>query len=213
MRVLVVDNYDSFVYNLVQYLAQLGADCVVRRNDVVTDDEVADADGVLLSPGPGTPDRAGRSMELIEQCAAERKPVFGVCLGHQAIGAVWGGIVERAPELLHGKVSEIHHAGAGVFAGLPEPFIATRYHSLIVRANTIPDDFEITARTASGIVMGMRHRELPVEGVQFHPESVLTDGGHRMLANWMASAGHPVDEHLVTELERGMREVAAAAHR
>ncbi|KAA5836206.1 aminodeoxychorismate/anthranilate synthase component II [Saccharopolyspora hirsuta] len=213
MRVLVVDNYDSFVYNLVQYLAQLGADCVVRRNDVVTDDDVATADGVLLSPGPGTPDRAGRTMELIQRCAAERKPVLGVCLGHQAIGAVWGGVVERAPELLHGKVSEIHHSGAGVFAGLPEPFIATRYHSLIVRADTIPDDFEITARTASGIVMGMRHRELPVEGVQFHPESVLTDGGHRMLANWMATAGHPVDEHLVADLERGMREVAAAAQR
>ncbi|MDA3644558.1 aminodeoxychorismate/anthranilate synthase component II [Saccharopolyspora indica] len=213
MRVLVVDNYDSFVYNLVQYLAQLGADCVVRRNDVVTDDEVAAADGLLLSPGPGTPDRAGRTMELIQRCAAERKPVLGVCLGHQAIGAVWGGVVERAPELLHGKVSEIHHSGAGVFAGLAEPFIATRYHSLIVRADTIPDDFEITARTASGIVMGMRHRELPVEGVQFHPESVLTDGGHRMLANWMASAGHPVEEHLVNELERGMREVAAAAQR
>ncbi|GAA4611275.1 aminodeoxychorismate/anthranilate synthase component II [Saccharopolyspora hordei] len=213
MRVLVVDNYDSFVYNLVQYLAQLGADCVVRRNDVVTDDEVAEADGVLLSPGPGTPDRAGRTMELIQRCAAERKPVLGVCLGHQAIGAVWGGVVERAPELLHGKVSEIHHSGAGVFAGLPEPFIATRYHSLIVRADTVPDDFEVTARTASGIVMGMRHRELPVEGVQFHPESVLTDGGHRMLANWMADAGHPVDGHLVDELERGMREVAAAARR
>ncbi|SDW28753.1 para-aminobenzoate synthetase component 2 [Saccharopolyspora shandongensis] len=213
MRVLVVDNYDSFVYNLVQYLAQLGADCVVRRNDVVTDDDVAAADGVLISPGPGTPDRAGRTMELIERCAAERKPVFGVCLGHQAVGAVWGGVVERAPELLHGKVSEIHHSGTGVFAGLAEPFIATRYHSLIVRADTIPDDFEITAKTATGIVMGMRHRELPVESVQFHPESVLTDGGHRMLANWMASAGHPVDEHLVGELERGMRQVAAAARR
>ncbi|MFI0464941.1 MULTISPECIES: aminodeoxychorismate/anthranilate synthase component II [Saccharopolyspora] len=213
MRVLVVDNYDSFVYNLVQYLAQLGADCVVRRNDVVTDDDVAAADGVLLSPGPGTPDRAGRTMELIERCAAERKPVFGVCLGHQAVGAVWGGVVERAPELLHGKVSEIHHSGTGVFAGLPEPFIATRYHSLIVRADTIPDDFEITAKTATGIVMGMRHRELPVESVQFHPESVLTDGGHRMLANWMTSAGHPVDGHLVDELENGMRQVAAAARR
>ncbi|MEU6264385.1 aminodeoxychorismate/anthranilate synthase component II [Saccharopolyspora shandongensis] len=213
MRVLVVDNYDSFVYNLVQYLAQLGADCVVRRNDVVTDDDVAAADGVLISPGPGTPDRAGRTMELIERCAAERKPVFGVCLGHQAVGAVWGGVVERAPELLHGKVSEIHHSGTGVFAGLAEPFIATRYHSLIVRADTIPDDFEITAKTATGIVMGMRHRELPVESVQFHPESVLTDGGHRMLANWMASAGHPVDGHLVDELERGMRQVAAAARR
>ena len=211
MRVLVVDNYDSFVYNLVQYLAQLGAECEVRRNDVVTDEDVAAADGVLFSPGPGTPDRAGRTMELVQRCAAERKPVFGVCLGHQAIGAVWGGTVERAPELLHGKVSEIEHSGAGVFAGLPQPFIATRYHSLIVRADTIPDDFEVTARTDSGIVMGMRHRELPVEGVQFHPESVLTDGGHRMLANWMASAGHPVDDHLVDRLEAEMREVAAAA--
>ncbi|GAB3674610.1 aminodeoxychorismate/anthranilate synthase component II [Saccharopolyspora tripterygii] len=211
MRVLVVDNYDSFVYNLVQYLAQLGAECEVRRNDVVTDEDVAAADGVLFSPGPGTPDRAGRTMELVQRCAAERKPVFGVCLGHQAIGAVWGGTVERAPELLHGKVSEIEHSGAGVFAGLPQPFIATRYHSLIVRADTIPDDFEVTARTDSGIVMGMRHRELPVEGVQFHPESVLTDGGHRMLANWMASAGHPVAGHLVDQLEAEMREVAAAA--
>ncbi|TWF94570.1 aminodeoxychorismate/anthranilate synthase component II [Saccharopolyspora dendranthemae] len=211
MRVLVVDNYDSFVYNLVQYLAQLGAECEVRRNDVVTDEDVAAADGVLFSPGPGTPDRAGRTMELVQRCAAERKPVFGVCLGHQAIGAVWGGTVERAPELLHGKVSEIEHSGAGVFAGLPQPFIATRYHSLIVRADTIPDDFEVTAKTDSGIVMGMRHRELPVEGVQFHPESVLTDGGHRMLANWMASAGHPVAGHLVDQLEAEMREVAAAA--
>jgi para-aminobenzoate synthetase component II len=213
VRVLVVDNYDSFVYNLVQYLAQLGADCVVRRNDVVTDDELASADGVLLSPGPGTPQRAGRAMEAVEHCARERKPVFGVCLGLQAIGAVWGGVIERAPELLHGKVSEIEHTGASVFTGLPQPFVATRYHSLVVRADTIPEDeFEITART-DGIVMGMRHRELPVEGVQFHPESVLTDGGHRMLANWMASAGYPVREGLVAELERGMRAVAAAALR
>lgn len=212
-RVLVVDNYDSFVYNLVQYLAQLGAECSVRRNDVVTDEEVTEADGVLFSPGPGTPQRAGRTMELIERCAGERKPVLGVCLGHQAIGAVFGGTVERAPELLHGKVSEIHHDGSGVFAGLPNPFIATRYHSLIVRADSVPEEFEVTARTESGIVMGMRHRELPVEGVQFHPESVLTDGGHRMLANWMADAGHPVPEHLVAELETGMRRVAAAAHR
>ena len=213
MQVLVVDNYDSFVYNLVQYLAQLGAECSVRRNDVVTDEEVTEADGVLFSPGPGTPQRAGRTMELIERCAGERKPVLGVCLGHQAIGAVFGGTVERAPELLHGKVSEIHHDGSGVFAGLPNPFIATRYHSLIVRADSVPEEFEVTARTESGIVMGMRHRELPVEGVQFHPESVLTDGGHRMLANWMADAGHPVPEHLVAELETGMRRVAAAAHR
>jgi para-aminobenzoate synthetase component II len=212
MRVLVVDNYDSFVYNLVQYLAQLGADCVVRRNDVVTDKDLAAADGVLLSPGPGTPQRAGRTMEVVEHCAGERKPVFGVCLGVQAIGAVWGGVIERAPELLHGKISEIDHRGTGVFGGLPSPFLATRYHSLIVRADTIPQsDFEITARTGSGLVMGIRHRELPVEGVQFHPESVLTEGGHRMLANWMASAGFPVNEDTVAELERGTRAVAAAA--
>ena len=213
VRVLVVDNYDSFVYNLVQYLAQLGADCVVRRNDVVTDEDVEWSDGVLLSPGPGTPDRAGRTMELVKRCADERRPVLGVCLGHQAIGAAWGGVVERAPELLHGKVSEIRHSGTGVFAGLPEPFIATRYHSLIVRADTIPAEFEVTARTESGIVMGMRHRELPVEGVQFHPESVLTDGGHRMLANWMAAAGQPADAHVVDQLESEMRAVAAAARR
>ncbi|GAB3286492.1 aminodeoxychorismate/anthranilate synthase component II [Parasphingorhabdus pacifica] len=213
MRVLVVDNYDSFVYNLVQYLAQLGADCVVRRNDVVTDEDVAEADGVLLSPGPGTPDRAGRTMELVTGCAHEGRPVFGVCLGLQAIGAAWGGVVERAPELLHGKVSEIRHEGVGVFAGLPEPFEATRYHSLIVRADTVSDEFEVTARTESGIVMGMRHRDQPVEGVQFHPESVLTDGGHRMLANWMTGAGHPVRPHVIDELERETRAVAAAARR
>ena len=213
MRVLVVDNYDSFVYNLVQYLAQLGAECEVRRNDAVTDTEVAAADGVLLSPGPGTPDRAGRTPEIIRGCAETGKPAFGVCLGLQAMGVVWGGTVERAPELLHGKVSEIRHSGTGVFAGLPDPFTATRYHSLAVRPDTVPAEFEVTARTESGLVMGMRHRELLVEGVQFHPESVLTDGGHRMLANWMAAAGHPVDERVVAELERGMREVAAAARR
>lgn len=210
---LVIDNYDSFVYNLVQYLAQLGADCVVRRNDAVTDDEVAEADGVLLSPGPGTPERAGRSVELVHRCARERRPLFGVCLGHQALGYAWGGTVERAPELLHGKTSTIRHQGSGVFAGLPDGFTATRYHSLTVRADTIPDEFEITARTDSGLVMGMRHRELPLEGVQFHPESVLTDSGHRMLANWMADAGHPVAEDTVSDLEAGMRAVAAAAHR
>lgn len=213
MRVLVVDNYDSFVYNLVQYLAQLGAECVVRRNDAVEDEDVSRADGVLLSPGPSTPDRAGRSMEIVERCARERRPVLGVCLGHQAIGAVWGGVVERAPELLHGKTSVVEHDGSGVFAELPNPFSATRYHSLTVRPETISSDFAITARTASGIVMGMRHRELPVEGVQFHPESVLTEGGHRMLANWMSGAGHPADPRLVEELERGMREVAASAKR
>ncbi|PRW62345.1 aminodeoxychorismate/anthranilate synthase component II [Actinopolyspora mortivallis] len=213
MRVLVVDNYDSFVYNLVQYLAQLGAECVVRRNDAVTDAEVEGADGVLLSPGPGTPERAGRSMELVAECATGGIPLLGVCLGHQAIGAARGGTVERAPELLHGKTSEIHHEGVGVFTGLPQPVVATRYHSLTVRPDTVPAEFEVTARTAGGVVMGLRHRELPLEGVQFHPESVLTEGGHRMLANWMETAGHPPDPRTVDRLEQGMREVAANALR
>jgi para-aminobenzoate synthetase component 2 len=212
VRVLVIDNYDSFVYNLVQYLAQLGADCEVRRNDVVELTEVPSYDGVLVSPGPGTPERAGASMDVIRTCADTGTPVLGVCLGHQAIGAVWGAVVERAPELLHGKTSQVHHDGSGVLAGLPDPFTATRYHSLAVRADTIPADFEVTGRTESGVVMAMRHRELPVHGVQFHPESVLTDGGHRMLANWMAGCGHPVAEPLVTELVLGVRGVAAAAY-
>ena len=213
MRVLVVDNYDSFVYNLVQYLAQLGAECEVRRNDAVSPGEVTAFDGVLVSPGPGTPDRAGASMDVIRSCRDSATPLLGVCLGHQAIGAVWGAVVERAPELLHGKTSRVHHDGSGVLAGLPDPFTATRYHSLAVRADTIPAEFEITGRTESDVVMAVRHRELPVHGVQFHPESVLTDGGHRMLANWMATAGHPVPEPVVRQLTDGMRELTKAAAR
>jgi para-aminobenzoate synthetase component II len=200
MRVLVIDNYDSFVYNLVQYLAQLGAVTTVRRNDVVELDEVDGADGVLVSPGPGTPERAGSSMAVIRRCAERGVPVLGVCLGHQAIGAVWGGVVERAPELLHGKTSRVHHDGVGVLAGLPNPFTATRYHSLTIRPDSVPDVLQVTGRTESGVIMAVRHRELPVDGVQFHPESVLTEGGHRMLANWMTAAGHPVDERLVQRL-------------
>jgi para-aminobenzoate synthetase component 2 len=217
MRVLVVDNYDSFVYNLVQYLAQLGVDCEVRRNDHADLGPEAlpglldTVSGVLVSPGPGVPERAGRSIEVIRTCAGRELPVLGVCLGHQAIGVAWGATVERAPELLHGKTSQVHHDGAGVLAGLPDPFTATRYHSLTVRPDTVPDTFEITARTDSGIVMGLRHRELPVEGVQFHPESVLTDGGHRMLANWLAGCGLPFDEPRVSTLESQLRELAAAA--
>jgi para-aminobenzoate synthetase component 2 len=199
-RVLVVDNYDSFVYNLVQYLAQLGAEVEVRRNDVVQLDEVDDFDAVLVSPGPGTPERAGKSMAVISRAAEHGRPVLGVCLGHQAIGAVWGGVIERAPELLHGKTSLVHHRGAGVLAGLPDPFTATRYHSLTINPDTVPAVLEVTGRTDSGVIMAVRHRELPVEGVQFHPESVLTEGGHRMLANWLASAGYPVPEPLVAEL-------------
>jgi para-aminobenzoate synthetase component 2 len=216
MRVLVVDNYDSFVYNLVQYLAQLGAECTVRRNDdpaLSGPDALAGFGGVLVSPGPSTPERAGASIDVIKRCADARLPVLGVCLGHQAIGVAWGATVDRAPELRHGKVSLVHHTGAGVLAGLPDPFTATRYHSLTVLPETIPDaEFEVTGRTESGVVMAMRHRELRVEGVQFHPESVLTEGGHRMLANWLTACGHPIDEHRVVELETAMRTLAEAAH-
>jgi para-aminobenzoate synthetase component 2 len=211
VRILVIDNYDSFVYNLVQYLAQLGAECVVRRNDAVQPSDVTTADGVLISPGPGTPERAGASMRIVRDCAEQGRPLLGVCLGHQAIGAAWGATVARAPELLHGKVSEVHHDGVAVLAGLPQPFIATRYHSLTVLPQTIPDELEVTGHTASGIVMALRHRELPVHGVQFHPESVLTDGGHRLLANWLRIAGAEVDESRVLELETGMRKLASAA--
>jgi para-aminobenzoate synthetase component 2 len=195
-RILVVDNYDSFVYNLVQYLAQLGADSVVRRNDAVGVDELdgLGVDGVLISPGPGTPEAAGVSVPIVTACAERRLPVFGVCLGHQAIGVAYGGTVTNAPELLHGKTSEVHHSGVGVLAGLASPFIATRYHSLAVLADTLPPEIEVTARTGSGVVMALRHRTLPVEGVQFHPESVLTQGGHVMLANWLALCGH-ADAH------------------
>ena len=187
-RVLVVDNYDSFVFNLVQYLAQLGAEVDVRRNDEV-DVRDADAyDGVLLSPGPGTPEKAGVCVEMVQHCAG-RTPLLGVCLGHQAIAVAYGGSVDRAPELLHGKTSEVHHTGAGVLNGLPEPFTATRYHSLAVDPATVPDELEVTARTAAGVIMALRHRDLAVEGVQFHPESVLTEGGHHLLANWLVSCG------------------------
>ena len=192
MRILVIDNYDSFVYNIVQYLGQLGAECEVRRNDGIGLAEVgrlAPA-GVLLSPGPGTPDRAGVCVDLIREYGG-RLPILGVCLGHQAIAEAYGATVTRAPELLHGKTSQVRHAGDGVLAGLPDPFTATRYHSLAVVESTLPDEIEVTGRTASGVVMALRHRELPVEGVQFHPESVLTQGGHRLLANWLAACGLP----------------------
>jgi para-aminobenzoate synthetase component 2 len=190
MRILVVDNYDSFVFNLVQYLAQLGAECTVARNDEIEPADALPYDGILLSPGPGTPEEAGVCIRLIREIAGQ-KPILGVCLGHQAIAVAFGGVVTRAPELLHGKTSEIWHDGAGVLDGLPNPFTATRYHSLAVDETTLPADLEVTARTASGVVMALRHRNLPVEGVQFHPESVLTEGGHRLLANWLARCGDP----------------------
>ncbi|NMN95293.1 aminodeoxychorismate/anthranilate synthase component II [Antrihabitans stalactiti] len=211
MRILVVDNYDSFVFNLVQYLGQLGTNAVVWRNDdpklADLDAVAAEFDGILLSPGPGTPQRAGATMGLVTACAAAKTPLLGVCLGHQAIGAVFGGTVDRAPELLHGKTSLIHHKGVGVLAGLPDPFTATRYHSLTVLQDTIPDELEVIAETESGVVMAMRHRTLPIHGVQFHPESVLTQGGHRMLANWLEVCGQAPPAALVDQLES---EVAAA---
>jgi para-aminobenzoate synthetase component 2 len=188
-RILVVDNYDSFVFNIVQYLAQLGAECTVLRNDALSVD-VADAfDGVLISPGPGTPEEAGVSVELVKHCAKTKKPLLGVCLGHQAIAVAFGATVSRAPELLHGKTSLIHHHGQGVLKGLPEPFTATRYHSLAVEKESLPAELEITGSTEAGIVMAIKHKVLPIEGVQFHPESVLTEGGHRLLANWLTQCG------------------------
>jgi para-aminobenzoate synthetase component 2 len=190
VRVLVVDNYDSFVFNLVQYLGQLGADPVVLRNDEVGLEEALGYDAVLLSPGPGTPEEAGVCVDLV-RAVAGRVPVLGVCLGHQAIGVAYGARVTRAPELLHGKTSLVHHGGAGVLAGLPDPFTATRYHSLAIDPASVPAELEVTGSTASGVIMAVRHRELDVEGVQFHPESVLTEGGHRMLANWLVRCGDP----------------------
>jgi para-aminobenzoate synthetase component 2 len=189
-RILVVDNYDSFVFNLVQYLYQLGAECEVLRNDEVEFAHVQDGfDGVLLSPGPGTPEEAGVCVDMVRHCARTGMPVFGVCLGLQAMAVAYGGVVDRAPELLHGKTSLVTHEGTGVFAGLPTPFTATRYHSLAVERDTVPPELEITAWTQNGIIMGLRHRAAAVEGVQFHPESVLTEWGHRMLANWLVTCG------------------------
>jgi para-aminobenzoate synthetase component 2 len=211
MRVLVIDNYDSFVYNLVQYLSQLGAQTRVRRNDEVDLDELDDVHGVLVSPGPGTPERAGSSIEVIRRAADRQLPLLGVCLGHQAIGAAYGAVIERAPELVHGKTSLVHHQGVGVLTGLPDPFVATRYHSLSIRPDTVPSRLEVTGRTAGGVIMALRHRELPIDGVQFHPESVLTEGGHRMLANWMGSAGHPAPEAVVQALTAEMAVLSARA--
>jgi para-aminobenzoate synthetase component II len=189
-RILVVDNYDSFVYNLVQYLQQLQADTTVLRNDEVTPDQAGEYDGVLLSPGPGTPEEAGACVDIVKEKGSE-VPIFGVCLGLQAIGVAYGGVVGRADELLHGKTSQVFHEGAGVLAGLPSPFTATRYHSLAIAEDTVPAELQVTARTEAGVIMAARHRDLPVEGVQFHPESVLTEGGHRMLANWLTICGDP----------------------
>jgi anthranilate synthase component 2 len=192
-RVLVIDNYDSFVYNLVQYLGELGAEPLVHRHDELTLDEIEalDPDAVLISPGPGRPEDAGLSNDVICHFAG-RRPVLGVCLGHQCIGQVYGADVVRAPEIMHGKTSLIRHTGVGVFAGLPSPLEATRYHSLVVDRDSVPAELEVTAWTDDGTVMGLRHREHPVEGVQFHPESVLTAAGHDLLRNFLARAATKV---------------------
>ena len=210
-RILVVDNYDSFVYNLVQYLGQLGAAVDVRRNDQVGGGDLIGYDGVLISPGPGTPQDAGNSMEIVQACAEHRMPLLGVCLGMQAIGAVYGSPIVRAPELLHGKTSDVVHDGSGVLAGLPSPFTATRYHSLAVEEAALPAEIHVNARTESGVVMALRHTELPIEGVQFHPESVLTQGGHRIVANWLNQCGATVDEALVLELGAEVEALRASA--
>lgn len=188
-RILVIDNYDSFVFNIVQYLAQLGAEVTVKRNDEVEVEYAAGFDGVLLSPGPGAPREAGISMAMVEYCKENRIPLFGVCLGHQAIAEAFGATVSRAPELLHGKTSKIFHQGESVMSSLPQGFQATRYHSLAVEKNTVPAELIITCQTESGVVMGLKHSEYLIEGVQFHPESVLTEGGHRMLAEWLTQCG------------------------
>ena len=224
MRILVVDNYDSFVYNLVQYLGQLGATCEVWRNDDERlagpdggyDPEslarvVAGFDGILLSPGPGTPDRAGATIPLIGVCGRAGVPVLGVCLGHQAIGEAFGATVDRAAELMHGKTSRVTHDDSGVLAGIPSPFTATRYHSLTVLPETVPEELVPTAWTGSGLIMAMRHRELPIHGVQFHPESVMSDGGHRMLANWLGMCGEQPPETLVAGLEQELDRARGAA--
>ena len=191
-RILVVDNYDSFVYNLVQYLGELGADPVVHRADRFTLADVEDLapDAILISPGPGRPEDAGLSSAIIERFAGTC-PILGVCLGHQAIGQVYGGEVVRAMTVMHGKTSLIHHTGQGVFAGLPDPFEATRYHSLVVERASLPSCLEVTAESDDGTIMGLRHRDHAVEGVQFHPESVLTAAGHQLLANFLSQVGSP----------------------
>jgi len=188
-KILVVDNYDSFVFNLVQYLGQLGAETTVVRNDEITVEAALDYDGVLISPGPGTPEAAGISIEMIKFCAAKNIPLFGVCLGHQAIGVAFGATVSRAPELMHGKTSEIIHNCEGIYANLPSPFTATRYHSLAIERATVPEELQVTGETEDGIVMSVKHKSLPIQGVQFHPESVLTEHGHALLANWLTECG------------------------
>ena len=222
MRILVIDNFDSFVYNLVQYIGQLGfagEECTVWRNNATELGEGADQlrealssfDAILVSPGPGEPGAAGRTLEVIETAAELRKPLFGVCLGHQAIGQFFGARVVRAAELFHGKTSPVTHDGTGVLRNIPSPFRVTRYHSLTVDPTTVPEELVVTAHSDSGMIMAMRHRELPIHSVQFHPESVMTQYGHRMLANWLAEVEEAeVDQALVERLVRDQLEVTGA---
>lgn len=193
VRILVLDNYDSFVYTLNGYLQQLGAETEVMRNDVVSEEELPELlqkyDAVLISPGPGTPASAGLSIPTVKLALATDKPVFGVCLGHQAIAEAMGATVESAPELMHGKTSQVNHQNSPIFEGLPQGFTATRYHSLAVVRETVPEELEITGQTESGVIMSLQHRSKPIFGVQFHPESVMTEGGYLMLANWLESLG------------------------
>jgi para-aminobenzoate synthetase component 2 len=198
-KILVVDNYDSFVFNLVQYLQQLGAEVVVKRNDEVNAESINGFDGVLLSPGPGTPEDAGACIEIVNAAIEKQKPLLGVCLGHQAIGAALGGKVSRAPELLHGKTSQVQHKNEGVFKDLKSPFTATRYHSLAIETASVPAELVVTATTEEGVIMGVKHKSAPIEGVQFHPESVLTEGGHHLLANWLTGVG---DTNAFSNLEK-----------
>jgi para-aminobenzoate synthetase component 2 len=198
-KILVVDNYDSFVFNLVQYLQQLGAEVVVKRNDEVNAESINGFDGVLLSPGPGTPEDAGACIEIVKAAIEKHKPLLGVCLGHQAIGAALGGKVSRAPELLHGKTSQVQHKNEGVFKDLKSPFRATRYHSLAIEIPSVPEELLVTATTDTGVIMGVKHKSAPIEGVQFHPESVLTEGGHQLLANWLKST-NPSESKKIEDL-------------
>lgn len=222
MRILVIDNYDSFVYNLVQYLGELGEDCTVWRNDAPElgdpgegvaglDAALGGFDAILLSPGPGEPAMAGRMLDVISWAEEHRTPLFGVCLGHQAIALHFGGDVVRAGELFHGKTSPVFHTGAGVLTDVPSPFTVARYHSLTVDPETVPECLEVTATVDSGMIMAMRHRKLPIHSVQFHPESVMTQHGHRILSNWLAEAGRPVDERQLTVVEARHAEAQEAS--